>query len=215
VLIGSIDLGQATDYTAFAVVEMTLAAGAVPSAARRHAVRRLKRWPLGTPYHDVAADLKEQFSRPPLAGCDLLIDKTGVGAAVLEIFREAKIRAVLRPVLITSGLKATVEGAGFNVPKKDLAGALVAAFQSRRVGIAAGLPEAGVLAKELAAFRVKMTVAGNETFEAWRDRDHDDLVLAVAMAVWYGERWRPAGQPSAGGARPPAGPWAPGAGAFA
>ncbi len=25
-------------------------------------------------------------------------------------------------------------------------------------------------------------------YEAWRESDHDDLVLAAAMAAWYGER---------------------------
>src|SRR5262249_20623470 len=45
-----------------------------------------------------------------------------------------------------------------------------------------------ILAKEMQAFRVKITTTGNETFEAWRERDHDDLVLAVALAAWLGER---------------------------
>ena len=38
----------------------------------------------------------------------------------------------------------------------------------------------------MAACRVKVTLAGNETFEAWRERDHDDLVLAVALALYVG-----------------------------
>jgi hypothetical protein len=29
----------------------------------------------------------------------------------------------------------------------------------------------------------------HETHEAWREGDHDDLVLAVAMACWCGERY--------------------------
>jgi hypothetical protein len=29
---------------------------------------------------------------------------------------------------------------------------------------------------------------GNETLEARRERDYDDLVLAVAMVCWYAER---------------------------
>jgi hypothetical protein len=49
-----------------------------------------------------------------------------------------------------------------------------------------GEGSASALAEELAAFRVKITLAGNETFEAWRERDHDDLVLAVAMALYLG-----------------------------
>jgi hypothetical protein len=59
-------------------------------------------------------------------------------------------------------------------------------LQNRRLQIAEGLPLTSVLADELAAFRVKITLAGNETFEAWRERDHDDLVLAVAMALYLG-----------------------------
>jgi hypothetical protein len=40
-------------------------------------------------------------------------------------------------------------------------------------------------------FRIKVTASANETFEAWRERDHDDLVLAAAIAVWCAEniRW--------------------------
>ncbi len=35
---------------------------------------------------------------------------------------------------------------------------------------------------------MKITLAGNDTYEAWREGDHDDLVLAAAMAAWYGEK---------------------------
>jgi hypothetical protein len=45
-----------------------------------------------------------------------------------------------------------------------------------------------VLVTELRAFKVKITAAANETFESWRERDHDDLVLAVALACWLGQR---------------------------
>jgi hypothetical protein len=31
-----------------------------------------------------------------------------------------------------------------------------------------------------------VTAAANETFEAWRERDHDDLVLALALALYVG-----------------------------
>jgi hypothetical protein len=34
---------------------------------------------------------------------------------------------------------------------------------------------------------VKITPALNETFEAWRERDHDDLVLSVGLASWLAE----------------------------
>ncbi len=42
--------------------------------------------------------------------------------------------------------------------------------------------------EELQNFRIKFTKAGNDTYEAWRESDHDDLVLAAAMAAWFGEK---------------------------
>jgi hypothetical protein len=45
---------------------------------------------------------------------------------------------------------------------------------------------ASVLVQELLNFRVKITEAANETFGAG-DGEHDDIVLAVALACWYAE----------------------------
>jgi len=41
-----------------------------------------------------------------------------------------------------------------------------------------------VLAREMAEMRVKITPSGNEQYGAWREGEHDDLVLAVALACW-------------------------------
>ena len=43
------------------------------------------------------------------------------------------------------------------------------------------------LIQELSNFKVKITTKGNDTYEAWREGQHDDLVLSVALACWYGE----------------------------
>ena len=59
--------------------------------------------------------------------------------------------------------------------------------QGRRIKFA-NVPERQLLIKELLAFKVKVSALGNETFESWRERDHDDLVLAVLFAAWLGER---------------------------
>ncbi len=51
-----------------------------------------------------------------------------------------------------------------------------------------------MLVRELENFRVKITAAANETFGAWREGQHDDLVIAVALACWLAEReprWGP------------------------
>ena len=34
---------------------------------------------------------------------------------------------------------------------------------------------------------MKVTESANETFGAWRDGQHDDLVLAIACAAWAAE----------------------------
>ena len=94
--------------------------------------------------------------------------------------------ATLERVVITSGEQATrSESGAWHVPKKELVACLRALLHCRRLQVAA-LPERPLLLEELQLFRVKLTPAAHETFEAWREKDHDDLVLAVALAVWYG-----------------------------
>ena len=99
----------------------------------------------------------------------------------------ARPRATIRPITITAGHDAVPDGAGWHVPKKELVGVLQVLLQSHRLHVARALPMAAVLVKELESFRVKITAAANETFEGWRERDHDDMVLAVALAAWVGE----------------------------
>jgi hypothetical protein len=38
---------------------------------------------------------------------------------------------------------------------------------------------------------VKTIASRTETFEAWHEREHDDLVLATALAVWGAEKRQP------------------------
>jgi hypothetical protein len=55
--------------------------------------------------------------------------------------------------------------------------------------VSSALPEAKTLMQELLNFRVKVSLStGHESFEAWRERDSDDLVLALACALWYAKR---------------------------
>ena len=48
--------------------------------------------------------------------------------------------------------------------------------------IAASMPDAPVLLRELQNFRARFTQSGNATLNA-REGAHDDLVLALALAV--------------------------------
>ena len=104
------------------------------------------------------------------------------------------------PVSITGGQAVTVaEDRSLHVPKKELVTCLQVVLQSHRLRIARGLHEAALLVRELQQFQVKITAAAHETFGVWREGQHDDLVLAVALACWWAEGNPPLGEGAFGG----------------
>ena len=61
-------------------------------------------------------------------------------------------------------------------------------LQSGHLKIAPGMELAPVLKRELLTFRVKINPAtAHDSYEHWREGDHDDLVLATALACWFRE----------------------------
>jgi hypothetical protein len=181
-----LDLGQAQDPTALVVIRE---AGRDAKGRTVWAVPHLQRWPLMTPYPDIVKDVADLVRCLP--GSVLVIDATGVGRAVVDLFRDAGLPvAELVAVTITGGQEMSRTGPGmWSVPKKDLVGAVQSVLQSRRLKVARRQRESRTLAQELATFRVKINAATlTESFEAWRARDHDDLVVGLAMPVWLGEQ---------------------------
>jgi hypothetical protein len=186
-----LDLGQARDFTAVAVLERrTLPDPQAPGRAVGHyAVRHLERFPLGTTYTAVCPRLAQLFAQPPLAGSILAVDQTGVGRPVVDLLRGTKIQARILPVTITAGHQATTaDGGGWLVPKKELVSTLQVLLAARRLQVAPTLAEAPTLVRELLQFQVKVTRAAHETFGTRLEGQHDDLVLAIALAVWSAER---------------------------
>ena len=117
------------------------------------------------------------------------------GRPVVDLLWQAGMRAV--SVTITSGQRVTGGLNSWRVPKRDLVTNLQVLLQSHRLRIAADLPLADALADEMLDFRVRVSDAGHDS---WGGRDHDDLVLALAVACWLGERAMPrvAAAPSGG-----------------
>jgi hypothetical protein len=187
-----LDLGQAQDFTALAVLEQTRRPDPEKPGelVKHYAVRHLERFPLGTSYTAVCARLVTLYAAAPLAKTTLAVDQTGVGRPVIDMLSNSTIDASIRPITITGGHKATPdERGGYLVPKKELVSVLQVMLQARRIKVAPTLPEAATLVRELTTFQVKITPAANEVFGAWREGQHnDDLVLAVAIAVWQAER---------------------------
>ena len=169
-----LDLGQANDYTAVAVVE---------EAGEDLHVRHLERF-RHTLYPDVAERVEALMDSPQLKGmADLVIDSTGVGPAVTDIF--SKRGRSFKAVKIHGGDSESREGSIYRVPKRNLVSALQVALQTGTLKIASSLELAEVLRQELLNFRIKINLAtSHDSYEHWREGDHDDLVLAAAMAVW-------------------------------
>ena len=158
--------------------------------------RHLQRWPLGTAYPQVVSDVQTLVTTinnrgiRPLLGAQLVIDATGVGRPVADLLSMIpELAGRIVPVVITAGLASTPGTDGsWHVSKKELVSVLQVLLQSRQLQISGQLELAATLEEELRTFRVKITAAANETFEAWRERDHDDVLMALAVAVWYAER---------------------------
>jgi phage FluMu gp28-like protein len=186
-----VDLGQRHDYTAVAVVERADWVGERDYVTwgwkkeRRLSVRHLERMKLGTPYPEVVTRVRQMVRAPDLQGrCTLVVDATGVGVPVVDMFWAADLGCAMAPVQITYGSHETFNKGFYGVPKRDLVVGLQVKFDEGMVRIAAGLAEGEVLIKELMDMRVKVSAAGHEGFGAWREGTHDDFLLALALACW-------------------------------
>jgi hypothetical protein len=182
------DLGQSSDPTALAVLEHRTAyfehvmTGSRRQVEERFDIRHLARLPLGLSYPAVVQEVAALLKRPPLAGrCELVIDETGVGRAVADIFDTAGLKP-LRVTITAGGEQSSAHG-GWHVAKQILISTLDARLHTGELRFAAELQEAGTMADELKDFRRKVSVAGRYSYEA-RVGKHDDLVLAVAIALW-------------------------------
>lgn len=209
-----IDLGQSRDPSAVVVVEYVahsvteqmpeetavvyqdgMQVGTKNVSPTRHLMEghyhvvHIARSALGTPYPvtvDQVAALSQRFE-PNWT----VFDRSGVGRPVgdllLDAYREGRI-AGRRPhgLTIVGGENSGAE----SVTKADLVAGIVRAMQQRRLHVDATLPGADKLLQELRDFRVRVTERGRDTYGAVTEAAHDDLVIALALAILPWKRWR-------------------------
>lgn len=209
-----LDLGQAADYSALCALELQ---GADRAEGVYHC-RHLHRWPLRTSYPAIADDvvklLRALKSPAPVT---LAVDATGVGAPVIDLLDSAldaqthphvavgwldmntgAYESETRPpdvdlhaIQITGGDAVTRDGRLTRVPKRDLVSTAQVAFQTDRLKIAPALPLAQTLCSELQNFQVKISLdTAHDSYGTWREGAHDDLVLAVCLALWTAQHGR-------------------------
>ena len=182
-----LDLGQARDFTAIAVLERTRVPPIDPAlkADNHYAVRHLERRPLGHGVHRRVRLPREAVRQAAAHGHDPRRRRDRRRPARRRSARYFAHPSDLRPITITGGHEAhPAERMGWKVPKKCLVSTLQVLLQGRRLTVAKSLPFAAALVEELQNFQVKVTEAANETFGALGDGYHDDLVLAIMIAAW-------------------------------
>ena len=197
----AVTVGVGIQPTAIAVVEQEVLKShgwLLETGALR--LKHLERMPLDASYPDIAARVSTLLETPEIkdgercGGAQVVIDVTGSGRAILELFERVEIEPVV--VTITSaGVRE--DQVGFNdwrVPKVELIGALRVVYETRRLKMAKDIDLVQTLVSELREFKMRPPRIDPSAPETWRDGQFDDLVFAVALVAWRADRDVPTAQ---------------------
>lgn len=186
-----LDLGSQHDFTAVAVLRHQRKG----DDTLYHLIH-LDRWrgPYTATVDKVAKLMKEIVERPAVspARAELVVDETGVGGPVISMLKRAGLRPV--GITITAGRDVTGNPAhGFGVPKIDLISALAVALETRRLRVRPDLRNSDTFWSEVRGYRREETESGHVRFGndagpgMWQEAQHDDMVVAAALALWRAE----------------------------
>ncbi len=202
-----VDFGSQQDYSAFALVRQNQVVKVKQNGfggisyediALEYQLLFLERIELGTAYHRIVDRIGGILRDEDLRGETMVVpDATGVGVPIIQMMRERGVTP-MTPISIHGGMTVSPNDfGGYSVPKRDLVTALTIVVQSRRLRVASDVKYRAQLVHEMQSFTLKTTKSGNDTYEALMEKDHDDLVMALAMAIWLAERRKPASDPVA------------------
>ena len=90
------------------------------------------------------------------------------------MLRAARLGCEIRPVTITGGERSHIHCYGWNVPKQDLISGVRVLLERGELRIA----------RDLRGLRILM----RELMEMHETGEHDDLVIALALACWRAKR---------------------------
>jgi hypothetical protein len=185
-----VDLGQRRDFTAIVVIQdQLLMTGRrcprtfAPVLLRRRQVLLAKRVGLGTEYQKIVDTVGQLTRLRQMAHGDkyVAVDTTGVGLAVLEMLRRENLAGQLLPVVFTGGEVTRYAGGQYNVPKGELMHGLAVELERRELQVGRLLRNWPEMVRELSGMRRDLAGGGVR----WRSvGEHDDLVMALALAVW-------------------------------
>lgn len=188
-----LDLGQSRDHTALTAVDLVYTDhGIDPVSMERKRWPKLRllfaaRLPLGTDYVLVPSHVKRliaEIQRRQPFGCDskvdldLYIDAAGPGRPIVDLLRAQRMPAHLRSVHLTGGHQAVVHPDGMlTIPRRELVANLRMVCEAANLRVHPGLREWPSLREEL----LNISLTGGQS-------THDDLAIALALAVWPATR---------------------------
>ena len=76
--------------------------------------------------------------------------------------------------------------------KQVLISGMLMMLEKKELALSMRVPSARVLDKELAGMEARVSRSGHLSFGTWREGEHDDVVMATALACWRA-RWRSEG----------------------
>jgi hypothetical protein len=106
--------------------------------------------------------------------CSLAVDATGLGAPVVDMLRAARLSCDVSPVNITGGDQQSRSGKTWN--------------EQGQLKLAPGLKLMANLIREFTDFRSTTNSSGHVRLGADGSGEHDDIVIAIALACWRAQR---------------------------
>jgi len=175
-----VDLGKSQDYSAVSILERTRV---------QLLVRHLERLPLDMSYPYQVEYIYRIMNREPLdkSRQTLVVDYTGVGRPVVDMIRRKVPDAVAISIHGGNASTWSRDGRNARVPKRDLINCLQVLAQDCKLKVAKKMQFGPVLTQELQSFKVKISERTAHDSYSAREGEHDDLVLAVAIAAWTAE----------------------------
>jgi len=115
--------------------------------------------------------------------CWHVVDATGVGIPTVDFMRRNGLNPI--GIWITAGTSVNSQDYGYTVPKLELINTLQLAFSSNMLKISQGVNQEYLkqILHEFQYYKDKRKTGGG--MEAWRETDHDDLVMSLAINVWW------------------------------
>jgi hypothetical protein len=189
-----LDLGKRQDHTAIAAVELRWSYGA-KDPATLHTAEHPKlllsystRLPLDTETTRIPRFVRDTLQRyapaygEPARTDTLLIDATGQGHTIVELIRKDQLKARIVPITLTGGqVDRQLKDGYHSLPRPDLLNTLKMLFELGNIQLLSTAPGFVDIERELVQFQP----SGDQ-------QEHDDLVMAFAMAVWQAAKDCPA-----------------------